>query len=386
MNKIDQANLDILCKDQAGQVLSIYAPMHQISTPPTMKEDQVRLKNLINTGLDQLSQADPTLDVKSIRRRLEYALESESAWGDVTKSVALFASADTARVFHLPIECSEYVNVGAKYDITPLQLALDMNQPFYVFALAKHNSKLFKGDMYGLQPVSINFPASVEDALHIDEMFNNSNTVRGLGSGGGGSDMLSTHGQGDSHHAGQEERLMYFRILDNMILTSKEVDTSAPFIIAATQSEATDFKNLSKIPRLLDAYISGNHTNTPLHELHARAWKAIAQDIIGQKTDVAISKFNELKGLQKGSSDPDEILLAAKAGRVDTLLVGLLETTNDSIDDGTHTKDWIVRLNNHYRTRIADLVSAIKAQGGKIIGVDNILLATPTHVAAVYRY
>lgn len=386
MNKIDQSAIEELCKDQTGHVLSIYAPTHQISTPPTMKEDQVRLKNLINEGLDQLSDAEPMLDMKSIRQRLEKVLESESPWGDITKSVAIFVGADDIRVLHLPLECSEYINVGTKYDITPLQLALDMNQPFYVFALAKHNPKLFKGDLYGLQPVQIDFPASAEDALHIDEMFNNSNTVRGLGASGGGNDMLSTHGQGDSHHAGQEERLMYFRILDNMILTAKEVDTSAPFIIAATQSEATDFKSLSKIPRLLETYISGNHTNTQLHELHARSWDAIAKDVLGQKAGAAITQFNELKGMQKGSSDPDEILLAARAGRVDTLLVGLLETTNDSIEDGTHTKEWIIRLNNDYRTRIADLVSAIKAQGGKIIGVDNTILATPTHVAAVYRY
>ena len=217
-------------------------------------------------------------------------------------------------------------------------------------------------------------------------MFNNSNTVRAFGSGSGGNDMLSTHGQGDSNHAGQEERLMYFRILDNLILTSKEVDTAAPFIIAATQSEATDFKALSKIPRLLEEYIPGNHTSTPLHELHTRAWKSIEESVLNQKAGVAIKQFNELKGLQKGSSDPDEILVAARAGRVDTLLVGLLETTNDSVEDGSHTKEWIIRLNANYRSRIADLVSAIKAQGGKIIGVDTAALATPTHVAALYRY
>lgn len=386
MNKIEQSTIDTLLADQERHVLSIYTPIHQISTPATQKEDQVRLKNLVDQGIQQLCQTEPDVNAKALQSKISQTIEKDGLWAETSKSVALFTNGLDVQLIHLPIECSEYVSVGVRYDVTPLQLAHDMNQPFYVFALAMHNAKLFRGDLYGLQPVNINFPSSPEDALNIDEMFNGSNTVRGFGSSGGGNDMLSTHGQGDSNHAGQEERLMYFRILDHMIMTSKEFDSRAPMIIAATQSEATDFRSLSKIPRLLGAHISGNHTNTQLHELHAQAWRAISRDVLERKTDAAIEQFNELKGVQRGSSDPEEILQAAKAGRVDTLLVGLLEITADSIEDGAHTKEWIIRLNNEYRSRIAGLVSAIKAQGGKIIGVDNNILATPTHVAAVYRY
>lgn len=386
MNKIDQSTINELFQDQVHHVLSVYTPIHQIATPATMKEDQVRLKNLLSQGVEQLCRVEPDLEAKSIMVQINQTIDQEGLWAEASKSVAIFTNGRDVQMAHLPIECSEYVTVGMCYDVTPLQLALDMNQPFYVFALAKHEPKLFRGDLYGIQPVNINFPSSPEDALNIDEMFNGSNTIRGLGTGGGGNDMFSTHGQGDSNHAGQEERLMYFRILDHMIMASKEFDISAPVVIAATQSEATDFRHLSKIPRLLDTYISGNHTNTQSHELHAQAWRTISRDILGRRINAAIEQFQDLKGTHRGSSDPDEILQAAKAGRVDTLLVGLLETTNDSVDDGAYTKEWIIRLNSEYRSRIANLVNAIKAHGGRIIGVDSTVLATPTHVAAVYRY
>lgn len=386
MNKIDQATINTLLVDQESHVLSVYAPVHQISTPATHKEDHVRLNNLVEQGIEQLCQVEGSIDTKALRAKISHTIEKEGLWAETSKSVALFTNGEDVQLLHLPLECSEYVNVGLRYDVTPLQLALDMNQPFYVFALAMHNAKFFRGDLYGLQPVSINFPASPEDALNIDEMFNGSNTIRGLGTANGSNDMFSTHGQGDSNHAGQEERLMYFRILDHMIMTAKEFDRNVPVVIAATQSEAADFKNLSKIPHLLGTYISGNHTNTQLHELHVQAWRAINQEVLGQKTNAAIGQFNELKGIQRGSSDPKDILQAAKAGRVDTLLVGLLETTNDSVEDGSHTRGWIIRLNDAYRERVAELVNAIKAQGGKVIGVDTALLPTPDHVAAVYRY
>lgn len=386
MNKIDLTTIDELCQPQSTHVLSIYTPTHQMSTPATIKEDQLRLKHLLAQGIEQLCKSEPDMSVTSIRTRLDEAIENEDAWQEASKTIAMFTDGSYVKILHLPIECSEYVHIGKSYDTAPLQLTLEMNQPFYVFALAKHDPKLFRGDLYGLQQMGIDFPSSPEEALQIDEMFNNSNTVRAFGSGKGGNDMLSTHGQGDSNHAGQEERLMYFRILEHMILSSSEYDASVPMIIAAAQSEASDFKNMSKISNLLDTYISGNHTATQPHQLHAEAWHIISRQILGQKITQAIAQFNELKGMQKGSSDPDDILEAAKAGRVDTLLVGILETTNDSVEDGAYTKEWIIRLNTAYRSRIADLVGAIKAQGGKIIGVDTAILATPTHVAAVYRY
>jgi hypothetical protein len=179
---------------------------------------------------------------------------------------------------------------------------------------------------------------------------------------------------------------MYFRALDHMIISSKDFDASAPVILAATQSEASDYKALSKLPHLIDAYISGNHTNTQMHELHTLGWDLITSEVLDKKIDETIEQFNEYKGMQKASSDPDEIMQAAKAGRVDTLLVGMLETSNDSVEDGANTNGLIIRLSNEHRSRIAELVSAIKAQGGRVIGVNAHALTTPMRIAAVYRY
>ena len=386
MNKIDQSIIDELSRDQKHPVLSIYMPTHQMSTPATIKGDQIRLKNLIREGVEQLCTALPDMDDRSLHDTLDRSINDAGLWAETSKAVAVFTDGARAQVFHLPIECAEYVCVGEKYDIAPLEMVASMEQPFYAFALAKHNPKLFRGDMYGLVPVIIDFPSSPEDALNIDEMFNGSNTIRAMGSRSDGNSLLSTHGQGDSNHAGQEERLMYFRALDNMIMTSKGFDPNAPVILAATQSEATDFKALSKMPRLIDAYIAGNHTNTQTHELHALAWDLITSEVLEKKIDETIEQFHEYKGMQKASSDPDEIMQAAKAGRVDTLLVGMLEVSNDSVEDGAKTNGLIIRLSNEHRSRIAELVSAIKAQGGRVIGVDARTLTTPMHIAAVYRY
>jgi release factor family 3 len=387
MNKINQSVIETLAAEQKGAVLSIYLPTHHISTPATVKEDQTRLKNLIRQGFGEWQEKVGEEEIKGIREQLDSMVDDESFWTDMTQGIALFVNIDTISIYHLPIECQEYIYVGNEFDITPLRICVEVGQPHYVFALAKHDPKLFYGDSYGLEPVAIDFPSSPEDALNIDEMFSDSNTVRGVSTQGGGNDKLSSHGQGDSNHAGQEERLKYFRILDNMIMKAKSIDATLPIVIAATDSEASDFKNLSNLPNLIQEFVAGNHTTTPLRELHQLTWKIIKNEVIDKKRHLLLEQFNELKGVQKASSDPDEIMAATRTGRVDTLLVGIVPTTNDSISDTNDTNAPLIRLDDTYKNlSIRQLINSVVAQGGTIIGIDPDELATPSLVGAIYRY
>jgi hypothetical protein len=387
MNKIDQSTIETLVGKQKGDVLTMYVPTHHITTPATVQEDKTRLKNLIRTGFDEWLKKVDEQRIKQIRERLNKIIEDEAFWSDMTHSLAIFANEDEVNIYHLPIECQEYTYVGEEYDLTPLRICLSSNQPYYVFALAVHNPKLFQGDAYGLTPVEIDFPSSPEDALNIDEMFSGSNTIRGVSTPGGGNDKLSSHGQGDSNHAGQEEHLKYLRILDNMIMKSKHIDATQPIIIAATDNEASAFRGVSNLPNLIQESVSGNHTSTTLQELHGLTWNLVEQHIIREKQRTLLEQFNELKGMQKGSSDPAEITTAASTGRVGTLLVGIVPITNDSISDTNNTNTPLIRLDGKYEDlSIRQHIESVVAQGGEIVGIDPDVLETPSLLGAIYRY
>lgn len=387
MNKVNQSVIETLDKARGETVLTVYAPTHKISTPPNIQEDQTRLKNLMRAGFEQWQAKTNSKQPAIARQQLEKLLLDENFWNETTETLAIFASKDGVSIYHLPIECQEYVCVDTTYDITPLRMVMALNQPYYLFALAMHDSKLFRGDMYGLKPVSIDFPASPEDALNIDEMFSGSNTIRGISTQGGGNDKLSTHGQGDSNHAGQEERLKYFRILDDMIMRAKDIDARRPVVIAATDSEASDYKNISKLPYLIETHVQGNHTMTPQVELHDLAWKIVESEVTDKKITTLIERFNELKGTQKASHDMTEIMDAAKIGRVETLLAGGLPVTNDSVNDTTNANAPIIRLEDLYsQTGIKQLIDDVIAQGGSVVGVDPDRLGAPILAGALYRY
>jgi hypothetical protein len=387
MNKVTQSIIDSLTEPQDKKVLTLYLPVHKISTPATTKEDQARYRNMIADGIEKWEAAIGPEAIKASRMQLEAKLDDAEFWNETQKSLAIFASSEAIEFVHLPIESSEYVYVGANYDLAPMRVALSHDQPYYLLTLAKHHPKLFKGDSYGLEIIDLNFPDSPEDALNIDEMFSGSNTVRGVGTQGGGNDMLSTHGQGDSNHAGQEEHLKYLRIIDDKIINSPLIDRKVPLLVAATESEASDFKHISNYPSLITEYVAGNHTLTPLQELHELSWEVIANVVVGVKVAGLIERFNEDKGRQKASSDLAEIAEAVTAGRVDTLLLGIVEKTNDSVSDAGEIKTPLLRLTTDYATsHMCELVQDVVAQGGSIVGVDPEALATPSMVAALYRY
>lgn len=387
MNKITDAVIDTLAKYEGDAVLTMYVPTNKSSNSPNMQEDQTRFKNLMREGYYKLQAAthDESL-VINIRDQLTALLDSTEFWQNTTESLAVFAARDSVEIYHIPIEVEEHVYVGSTYDLAPLLILKELNQPFYLFALAQHNSKLFMGDMYDLRPVDISFPSSPEDALNIDEMFSGSNTIRNHGAPTSGSGPASAHGQGDSNHAGQEERLKYFRILDDIIIKSSEIDHTLPILVAGTDSEASDFKALTTNQRILANHLMGNHTKDTLDELHALAWNMIENDVVMKKLHDTNDRCQELVGSNKSSTALADIKESARAGRIDSLLIPMLDETADSISDRRRDALLVRFIDAYERDGLRDLIRTVIKNGGKIIGLERSLMPSPVSVAAIYRY
>lgn len=388
MHKVTQSSIETLARPQTRNVISIYLPTHRHSTPLHIQEDQTRFKNLIREAKETWLSDSKNKNLSSIFKQLESKLENFDFWQHTTEGMAIFAGPDTLEIYNLPVECEERVCITDSYDITPLLIVAASDQPYYLLNLAMHNTKLFKGDMYGLEPVAVDFPTSPEDALNIDEMFSGNNTVRSSQNGPSGpGNTIAPHGQGDSNAAGREERLQYFRIIDSMIASAADIDHSLPVLIAGTDSEAGDYRNMSKLPTLIHTYVQGNHANTTLQNLSALAWPIIQTEVINKRAAAAIDQLNEKAGIQKSSYDYKDMTEAASMGRVKTLLVGITRKTTDTVSDAVHTAVPILTFAKQYEyDHVAELVKKVLAQGGNILGVGNEMLPAKVPVAAIYRY
>lgn len=387
MNKVTRSAVEILANRPKGPALSIYLPTHRQPTPPHLQEDQTRLKNLLRQGIDAWQTHTGAPMANEMQKSLDSLLISTPFWQETTEGLALFISADGIQTYHLPIETEPHVNMGDEFDITPLLIVLEYDQPYYLLRISMHDPSLLRGDAYGLEPMAINFPSSLEEALNIDEMFANSNTIRTNGGPAGASNTTSPHGAGDSNDAGREERLQYFRIIDHTIASSPDYDSTQPLLIAGTDSEAGDYCKISRLSGVVTAHIQGNHSATPLRQLHEQAWPIVCQHVVDERTKRAVKKFQEATGNFKSSDDSQSIADAAGQGRVDTLFVRMIRKTTDSVSDAVRGAVPIITFSSDSeQAYLRDLIQKVFTQGGRILGLDSDLMPAKVPVAAIYRY
>ncbi|HJM04200.1 MAG TPA: hypothetical protein QF549_01005 [Candidatus Saccharimonadaceae bacterium] len=370
-----------LIEPKGEPVLTLYIPTHRHPTPPHMKEDQMRFKNLVRDGLEKWgAQLAVPREIKSELDELQNNVEF---WQASLECLAVFIDTNGIRYDRLPIECEERIYVGERFDVTPLLLVESMSQPVYVFALSMHFPKLYEASLYDIQELDAGLPKNLEEALNIDEMFINSNTIRGGRIAG--SRAVAPHGQGDSSEAGREERLMYLRLLDEKIRTMPDFDASRPMIIAATDTEFGDFRAQSELSTILDAHIPGSHTTTPTNELHAMVNDVLHKHIVEPRQKEAIDRIGEGVGQGKTSRLFDDISSAAQDGRVHQLLLPMIDHTADSVNDSSPTAP-LIRYPKQFDKGLFAAIADTVTQGGSILGVQRNIHMPLTEVAADYRY
>lgn len=383
MNKVNREAIKALLETEDNATISIYMPTHRFPTSEHISEDRIRLKNLVREAKEKLQKhgVDEGL-IEQIATTIEDGYyENESFWQQMTEGLALFASPATVRYFNLPIECEEHVSAGDRYDITPLLAAMSCDQSYYLLALATHKPVLCAGDMYGIEKVDIELPESVETALNIDEMYANSKTDRASGYVG-----AKAHGQGDSKQAGQEEQLKFFRKIDEKIRSSEQVDSSLPFLLAGTEDELSDYREVSKMKHVLEGSLNGNYTEIPAHEVHAKAWPLISEELCETATKDMLEKITEMLGTGKASAGADDIVAAAQEGRVDTLLLAMFTITRDSIRASDEPVMKLVLPDAYEANAIAVCARATFDQGGTVCALNGDIMPEGASVAALYRY
>ncbi len=80
------------------------------------------------------------------------------------------------------------------------------------------------------------------------------------------------------------------------------------------------YRQVSRYPALVDKAVEATPSTAAAAELHAAAWDLVAADIT-EREQVLQNRFREADGTGLTASDPEQLLAAARDGRVDTLLL-----------------------------------------------------------------
>jgi hypothetical protein len=225
----------------------------------------------------------------------------------------LFLAPEHFRVLRLPAEFPELVVVSDKFHVRPLLPTLAVGHSFYVIALSKGATHLYRGTRYRISETDVpEMPAGMEDALwYLDREGQLQHR-----SGGG---RAIFHGHGGVKDTAEDELAQYLRKVDKAVaglLAGQRV----PLVAAGLDGVVARYRQLARHPYLLEDAILGNPDDLSMEQIHAAAWAIAEPRFVDLRTRQEAAMEAKL-GTSATSIKLEDVARAAFEGRVDALWI-----------------------------------------------------------------
>ncbi len=384
MNKITQETVTKLMDGTSrSPAVTIYLPTHKISTPPNMREDQVRFKNLISKAQNLSEELDEGAEFnKFFEKEASALLENQVFWQNLTESLLICARPGMFEYFHLPIDSDEYVAVDTHFHLAPILGLLSENQNFYILSVNQKEPFLLEGDMYGYQHSRLELPRNVEEALNIDEMHLKNLQHASVRSPKG----AEYHGHGAGKDTGQAEHQQFQKIIDDKV--AHYINDKSHVILAGTDSELGEYRAHTKLKNVIEESIHGSFTREDADQILAQATEIVRRHIIEPQREEVLSDFSRLEG-----QSPDQVEAnyagiqdAAEKGKVGVLALGMLKYTTDTVRDNVNQVVKLSFPNEMTRQAFDNLAQQVWRQGGKIVNLYSDQMPRNLTALAINRY
>lgn len=377
----------LLNRQAGGSLITMYIPTHRSASPPHMTEDQIRTKNAFHKAIEMLKQKGDRTTAAYLQEFLDGLLEDNVAfWEHRSEGLLICAENGSVQMFNLPVDTEEYVAVNSAFHLAPIFGLLHDAQQYHVLLLGQHQPRLLTGDMYGLRESGLKLPASVEQALNIDE--NNQKSEQQRSAEGSNGNGASYNGRGGARNPAEADRERFWRYLDQKLHT--HMDAKTPLMLAGVESDVAEYRAICKHPRVLNQAILGNWANAKPHELFDKAHGIMQAELMNMDHQKAIEKYERLHGEapEKAANKMEAIEDAATAGRVDTLLIGSIRNTADTVRDGEAEVPVLSFFENEETNRrLHETALAVWQTSGTVINLEQSdMPAGKTPMVAALRY
>jgi hypothetical protein len=395
MEKLSKKIVRELLQIETFPAVTIYIPMHTSASPPHMSANQIRLKNLLQSAADQLRRNDNNSSFAAqLEDKIADVCNDMAFWENQTPGLLLCAVPDDIRLFQLPIDTEEYVAVDQQFHLAPILGLLHDQHDFYVLALAQQNPRLCYGDMYGLHPTDIALPGSIREALNLDEAHRkteNQGTAAGPSTQGKASAPSEGrgwfNGRGGAKDPAGADRLRFFRMIDSAI--NRDADRSLPLVLAGTDTEIAEYRQLSKYPHILSGTIAGNQTGTNHYrQLFEAGNKIVHDELVTPDHYSAVEEYLRIGGAhpERVAQDGHTISKAATEGRIDKLLLGMIQRTADTVRDTTEEVLRITFPDSKESRRLNDIALRVWRTSGTVCSLLPSEMPQGQLIAARLRY
>lgn len=320
MEPLDRNRLIALAKLSANPAVSIFLPG---SEPRGGRhEEPTRLRNLLREATAELARrgldAEQAAELLApVAARLD---ETESVWAPTPRGWAFFAGAGFYRPLRLDFPVAEAVRVGDRFAVRPLLGALAHARPHYILALSLKRVRLLAADAEGCRPLRLaGLPASFDEAMDYVEYYSavgvhsSSNAALGRRSA-----IFHGHGDGDEERMETNVEQYFRRVFEALERGLPEPEW--PVVLATVGEYFPIAARVNRRLRLAKEGIVGNPDYVTDQELGAVAHLQL-ETARHREIEAEAARWLDLTGGRRALGDFAEIVRAAEAGQVETLLV-----------------------------------------------------------------
>lgn len=386
MNLISQKEIQSLIQRTGGPCVSLFMPTVRVGDT---QQNPIRLKNLIRQAevrLQDLGMRDiEAVELLEPARRL---LDDQHFWERQSEGLAVFVARGFFETFRLPIAFRELTVVENRFHLKPLFPLFSGDGHFYILCLSKKHIRLLSCRRHSVQEVDLgDIPTSFNEAMgdlsRRFTQFQAGTSAKTVSR----SPIFPGHGTGEDDL--KAELVKYFQIVDDGLAHLEvDIDRDAPFVLAGVEYLLPRFKEVTKLPHVLDEALTGNADGLSAEELHEKAWEIVEPRFLQDQRQAA-ERFGDLKGKGRATSRIEEILPAAHDGRIDTLFTARGVRVWGKYDPERREASF-QEEQNAQRNGSEDLLDRAAIQtflnGGKVFAVEQKEVPEGHAAAAILRY
>ncbi len=365
--------IERLLSAQTWPCVSIVVPLEKGKWDE--RQARLELKNMVAHARDVLSAKRHSLETDALLAPAEAFLEPTANWSSFVEGLGLFLSPDVSVAIQLRAPAGPLVTVADRFDVLPLLPQVIPDFGFSVLTLSQQHVKLFRGTRYTFEQVHHpDLPDGLEDALWFENHESNLVTRGGPRQGSGPRAASVVHGGQTWTDEKRDMFERYVKLVDTVVEPIVR-DTSDLLVLAAVEREVASYRAASHAI-LASGAVLGNPDRLNNHELHHQAWAIVSSELQEARQRRLLERFGDATGTNARSVDSDEIVDAAAAGRIETLLL-------PAVDVQPHSE---VRIGGGVEMFVNEVVCNTLANAGAIVYVPASALPNETAVAALFRW
>ena len=377
-----RVDLEALLKAGSDHCLSLYMPT--VKAGPEIRQNPTRFKNLLAEAEALFSQRGVSADLSDqILAPLRELVPNNVFWANMSTGLAILGEPESFRMYRLPMECREIVQLADHFHLKPLIGFLKSDLNFYLLALSQNQTRLLhcsKQRVIEMDPP--NMPRSLDEALKYDDPHYQLQFHTGA-PGRGGERPAMFHGQGVGIDESKDNILRYSYHV-NKSLESILRDEKSPLILATVDYLFPIYRTANSYSHLLEHFVEGNPEEISAEDLRDQAWPFV-EKLGREEEEKAVSAFEEKAGTGFTSTNLKDVIPSSLHGRVDFIIVAADSHEWGVVDE---EKGQVV-LHENRRPESYELLNFASIQtllhGGSVYVLPQERIPGKS-IAAVYRY